>query len=179
MPILPIVIFPDPRLRRKCAPVNEVNASIRKLAADMVETMYDAPGIGLAAPQVGKVIRMFVMDTTEAEDDPPSSEVLINPEIVSMAEEKDVREEGCLSLPGHFGDVTRPVTVQVKYTGLDEREHLRTFDGVQAVCVQHELDHLNGKLFIDHLSLVKRTMISKKMRKQKKEQLKSRKSANE
>ena len=178
MSVLPILIFPDARLRRKCAPVKEVNSSVRRLADDMIETMYAAPGIGLAAPQVGKLIRLFVMDRTEGEEDDPVSEVLINPEVISVSDETVTREEGCLSLPGHFEDITRPAGVRVKYTGLDECEHVQTFEGVQAVCAQHEIDHLNGKLFIDHLSLVKRSIISRKMRKQKKELLKNEKSGN-
>ena len=178
MSVLPILIFPDTRLRRKCAPVNEVNSSVRRLADNMIETMYAAPGIGLAAPQVGRLIRLFVMDRTESEEDDPVSEVLINPEVLTLSDESIVREEGCLSLPGHFEDVTRPAEVRVKYTGLDGCEHVQTFEGVQAVCVQHEIDHLDGKLFIDHLSLVKRSIISRKMRKQKKELLKNEKSGN-
>ncbi len=178
MSVLPILIFPDTRLRRKCASVNEVNSSVRRLADNMIETMYAAPGIGLAAPQVGRLIRLFVMDRTESEEDEQVSEVLINPEVLALSDETIVREEGCLSLPGHFEDVTRPAEVRVKYTGLDRREHVQTFEGVQAVCVQHEIDHLDGKLFIDHLSLVKRSIISRKMRKQKKELLKNEKSGN-
>ena len=167
MAVLPILLHPDPRLRRKCQPVSAIDSTICKLADDMVETMYAAPGIGLAAPQVGRSVRLFVMDRTQEDDETPTVEVLINPELVRVSETLSTHEEGCLSIPEHFEEVTRPAEACVRYTALDGSVRECDFDGVQAICVQHEIDHLNGRLFIDYLSAIKRSIITRKMRKLK------------
>ena len=142
---------------------------IRRLADDMLETMYDAPGIGLAAPQVGVADRLLVMDCVKDPEATPEPMVLINPEIVETSEETGVYEEGCLSIPEQYADVERPVAVTVKWLGLDGQTRNEHFDGLWATCVQHEIDHLNGKLFIDHLKPLRRQMITRKMVKFKRE----------
>jgi peptide deformylase len=168
MAIRPILIHPDPRLRKAAEPVVEVDDALRKLAGDMLATMYDAPGIGLAAVQVGVMKRVFVMDCA-GKDEPPAPEVVINPEILSLSEEEAASEEGCLSIPEVYGDVTRPVRVRLRWMDLDGNMQEREFDERPATCVQHELDHLKGRLFIDYLSPVRRSMITAKMKKLKKE----------
>ena len=170
MSIRPILIHPDPRLKKLCAPVATVTPEIGKLAEDMLETMYDAPGVGLAAPQVGVLQRLFVMDCVKEEGESPRPMVLINPEIISVSDTVNTYEEGCLSIPDHHADVTRPAEVVMRWTGLDGKTHEDAFDGLWATCAQHELDHLNGKLFIDHLGAIKRGMITRKMQKLKREQ---------
>ncbi len=169
MTLRPILIHPDPRLKKTCAPVDAVTPEIERLAADMLETMYGAPGVGLAAPQVGVLKRVFVMDCVKEEDTPPRPLVLINPEIVSYSDEMNTYEEGCLSIPEHYGEVTRPARVTMRWMGLDGTTHEEEFAGLWATCAQHELDHLNGKLFIDHLGVIKRQMITRKMAKLKRE----------
>ncbi|WP_084861880.1 peptide deformylase [Salibaculum halophilum] len=169
MTLRPILIHPDPRLKKVATPVAEVTDEVRRLADDMLETMYDAPGIGLAAPQVGVADRLLVMDCVKDPEATPEPMVLINPEIVETSEETGVYEEGCLSIPEHYADVERPVAVTVKWLGLDGRTHSEHFDGLWATCVQHEIDHLNGKLFIDHLKPLRRQMITRKMVKFKRE----------
>jgi len=167
-----IILHPDPRLKRKCAPVEDVSAKIGNLADDMLETMYDAPGIGLAAPQIGVDARLLVMDCAAREDDDESlsdPRVLINPEITWSSEATNVYEEGCLSIPEIFADVTRPEVVRVSYLDQSGKAQEDEYEGLWATCVQHEIDHLDGKLFIDYLSAVKRTMITNKMKKLKKE----------
>lgn len=168
MTIRPILIHPDPRLRREAEPVGRVDDEIRKLGADMLETMYDAPGIGLAAVQVGVMKRVFVMDcpAKEGERDPL---VMVDPEILWLSEDEAPSEEGCLSIPEIFADVTRPLEVTLRWTDLENAIREHRFDARAATCVQHEMDHLAGKLFIDYLSPVKRTMITSKMKKLKKE----------
>jgi peptide deformylase len=165
--IRPILIHPDPRLKKPCDPVTEITEDLKRLAADMLETMYDAPGVGLAAPQVGVTRRMLVMDCVK--DGPPEPMVLINPVRVWASEDVSTYEEGCLSIPEQYADVTRPAVVTVRWTGLDGAEHERTFEKLWATCVQHEMDHLDGKLFIDYLSLMKRQMITRKMEKLKRD----------
>jgi len=168
MSLLPILLHPDPRLKKLCVPVQSVDAETRKLADSMIETMYDAPGVGLAAPQVASDARIFVMDCTDSEfDNQPL--VLINPEIISVSEELNTYSEGCLSLPDLFEDVERPKQVRMSFLDIDGKQHDELFDGLWATCAQHELDHLNGVLFIDHLSRMKRSMMTKKMVKLKKE----------
>jgi len=164
-----ILLHPDPRLKRMCDPVPEVTEAVAKLAEDMLETMYAAPGVGLAAPQIGITKRLLVMDCADKEEEDARPMVLINPEVTWSSEATNTYEEGCLSIPDFYGDVTRPKSVRVAY--LDEHGHQREelFDDLWATCVQHEIDHLNGKLFIDYLSLVKRQMITTKMKKIKKE----------
>lgn len=165
----PILIHPDPRLKKVCAPVSDVSDELRALAEDMLETMYHAPGIGLAAPQVGVMDRLLVMDCVKEENETPRPMVLINPEVVASSDEKNVYEEGCLSIPEQFAEVTRPKLVDVRWMDLDGNEQQETFDGLWATCVQHEIDHLNGKLFIDYLGPMKRQMITRRMQKLKRE----------
>lgn len=169
MSIRPILIHPDPRLKKRCPPVAEITPEIGKLAEDMLETMYDAPGVGLAAPQVGVLSRLFVMDCVKEEGESPRPMVLVNPEIIAASEETNTYEEGCLSIPEQYGEVTRPKRVTMRWLGLDGKPHQEEFDGLWATCAQHELDHLNGKLFIDHLGAIKRSMITRKMVKLKRE----------
>ena len=168
MAVRDIVIHPDPRLKKVCTPVEEVDERIRKLADDMLETMYAAPGIGLAAPQIGITRRLIVMDCA-GKDEPPRPHVLVNPEIVWSSEETNVHEEGCLSIPGEYADVERPAEVRVCYLDREGQEQERHFTGLEATCVQHEIDHINGRLFIDYLSPVRRRLITEKMKKLKRE----------
>ncbi|HTO83885.1 MAG TPA: peptide deformylase [Methylomirabilota bacterium] len=164
---LDIIIAPDPRLKVTCAPVAKVDASIRKLMDDMLETMYAAPGIGLAAPQVGVAKRIIVVDVAR-QDEPPQPYRMANPEIVWVSEDDIAYNEGCLSLPEHYADVTRPRAVRVRY--LDHENEIRELEaeGLLATCVQHEMDHLDGILFVDHISALKRNMILRKLVKAKK-----------
>jgi len=169
MSIRPILIHPDPRLKKLCDPVSAVTSDIGKLAEDMLETMYDAPGVGLAAPQVGITKRIFVMDCVKEDGEAPRPMVLINPEIIATSEETNTYEEGCLSIPEQYAEVTRPKLVTMRWLGLDGKTNEDEFDGLWATCAQHELDHLDGKLFIDHLGAIKRQMITRKMVKYKRE----------
>jgi peptide deformylase len=168
MAIRPILIHPDPRLRKVAAPVEAVDEAVRALAADMLATMYDAPGIGLAATQLGIMRRIFVMDCS-AEGEPAEPMVFLNPEVLWSSEETVTAEEGCLSIPDVFDDVTRPARVRLRWLGLDSETHEAEFEGRRAVCVQHEIDHLKGRLFVDYLGSVKRTMITSRMKKLKRE----------
>ena len=165
MALLPVRLLPDPVLRRKAAPVEAVDDEVRELLEDMLETMYDAPGVGLAAPQVGVSKRVVVMDCGEDEEEPRPIR-MVNPEITWRSEEMVTREEGCLSIPDHHGDVSRPGEVTVRYLDENGKEREMTADGLLATCVQHEIDHLDGVLFIDHLSRLKREMITRKMTKE-------------
>ena len=169
MSIRSILIHPDPRLKTVADPVTEVTDKIRRQADDMLETMYDAPGIGLAAPQVGVMNRLLVMDCIKDPEEKPQPMVLMNPEIVASSDEKNVYEEGCLSIPEQYAEVERPAEVTVRWLGLDGDTHEQAFDGLWATCVQHEIDHLNGVLFIDYLKPLKRQMITRKMQKLKRE----------
>jgi peptide deformylase len=172
MSLLPIIEVPDPRLRLISTPVEAVDDALRDLIADMFDTMYDAPGIGLAAIQVGVPKRVIVMDLQEEEDEEGkpirAPRVFINPEILDPADEHSVYTEGCLSIPEQFADVERPARCRV--TWLDEQgaAHDETFEGLLATCIQHEMDHLEGIVFIDHLSRLKRDMILKKLAKARK-----------
>lgn len=168
MTIRPILVLPDPRLRKAAGPVETIDDELRGLAADMLDTMYEAPGVGLAATQLGVMKRLFVMDCA-GKDEEPRPKVLINPEILWRSEDEVVSEEGCLSIPEIYDNVSRPARVRARWLGLDGLAHEAEFEGREAVCVQHEFDHLEGRLFIDYLSAVKRTMIVAKMRKQKRE----------
>lgn len=170
MTIRPILIHPDPRLKKVCTPVATVSAEIGRLAEDMLATMYDAPGVGLAAPQVGVTQRLFVMDCVKDKDAAPRPLVLINPELTWTSETMNVYEEGCLSIPEQYANVERPERVRMRWTGLDGKPQEEEFDGLWATCAQHELDHLNGKLFIDHIGPLRRQMITRKMVKLKREQ---------
>jgi len=162
-----ILIHPDPRLKKLCEPVTDITDDIRRLAADMLQTMYDAPGVGLAAPQVGVTKRLLVMDCIK--EGTPEPMVMINPVVIWGSEDRTVYEEGCLSIPDQYAEVKRPAMVQVRWTGLDGAVQERQFAGIWATCVQHEIDHLDGKLFIDYLGPLKRQMITRKMEKLKRE----------
>lgn len=169
MALLDILIHPDPRLKKVCPPVAEITDDLRRLADDMMATMYAAPGIGLAAPQVGEMRRLIVMDCVKDETQPPRPLALFNPEVVWSSEEENVYEEGCLSIPEQYAEVTRPAEVVVQWMDPDGAAQEERFGGLWATCVQHEIDHLNGKLFIDYLKPLKRQMITRKMVKLKRE----------
>ena len=169
MAIRPILLHPDPRLKKVCDPVDTVDTGLRSLIDDMFETMYDAPGIGLAAPQVGILSRILVMDCAKGEEEEPAPIAMINPQVLWASDELNVHEEGCLSIPEEFNDVERPSQVKVSYLDLDGVLQSLDCDGLLATCVQHEIDHLDGKLFIDYLGPMKRQMITGRMKKRKKE----------
>jgi len=163
---MPIITAPDPRLKRKCKPVAKVDERVRKLMADMLETMYDSSGIGLSAPQVGALERIVVVDCArEGEKRQPVK--IANPEIVWESDETVVCSEGCLSLPEQYADVERPVAIRLRY--LDEQNEIRELEakGLLATCIQHEIDHLDGVLFVDHISALKRGIILRKLAKTK------------
>lgn len=162
MALLPILRFPDPRLRKVAAPVTNVDDSIRRLAADMAETMYEAPGIGLAATQVDVHKQLIVIDVSETKD---QLLVLVNPELIS-GEGEQIGEEGCLSVPGIYDKVERAERVSVRFLDLQGRPQTLAAEGLLAVCIQHEMDHLQGKVFVDHLSQLKQTRIKSKLAKQ-------------
>ncbi|MBF9034851.1 peptide deformylase [Rhodobacterales bacterium HKCCE2091] len=165
----PILIHPDPRLKKPAPPVTEITDELRALSKDMLETMYAAPGIGLAAPQIGVSARLIVLDCIKDEDATPRPLVMLNPEIRAVSDERSVYEEGCLSIPDIYAEVERPAEATVRWTDADGKEHEETFDGLWATCVQHEIDHLDGKLFIDYLTPMKRQIITRKMVKLKKD----------
>jgi peptide deformylase len=173
MALLQILEFPDPRLRIRAQPVTQVDASLRELVDDMFETMYAAPGIGLAATQVNVAKRLLVLDISEKRDQPL---VLINPDIVAR-EGVEETEEGCLSVPGVYDKVTRAEKIRVRALDRDGKPLDFAADGLLAVCIQHEIDHLDGKLFVDYLSELKRTRIRKKLEKERKERPGSARSA--
>ncbi|MGE4327813.1 MAG: peptide deformylase [Pseudodonghicola sp.] len=164
-----IIIHPDPRLKKVCAPVADLTDDLRKLADDMLETMYDAPGVGLAAPQVGVLDRLIVLDCVKDKGDAPHPLIMFNPKVIASSDELNTYEEGCLSIPEQYAEVTRPKVVDVTWIDRDGKERKETFDGLWATCVQHEIDHLNGKLFIDYLGPMKRQMITRKMQKLKRD----------
>ncbi|MCO4316913.1 peptide deformylase [Phyllobacterium sp. 21LDTY02-6] len=164
MSIKPLIILPDPLLRQTSKPVEHFDADLRKFSQDMLDTMYDAPGIGLAAIQVGVPLRMLVIDLAK-EDEPKAPQIFINPEVLSSSDERNVYEEGCLSIPDYYAEVERPKQVRVSYLDLDGKKHEVEADDLLATCLQHEMDHLNGVLFIDHISRLKREMVVKKFRK--------------
>ncbi len=166
MAILNILEFPDPRLRKKAVPVVDVDDDLRKLIEDMLETMYAAPGIGLAATQVDVHKRLLVSDISPEKNDPY---VMINPEILEM-DGAAVTEEGCLSVPGYFEEVERAEYIRVRYLDRDGNQVEEDAEGLRAVCIQHEVDHLNGKLFVDYLSEAKRQRIRKKLMKDRRQQ---------
>ncbi|MER8385007.1 peptide deformylase [Mesorhizobium sp. M1428] len=164
MSIKPLIILPDPVLRQVSKPVERVDGNLRKLAGDMLDTMYDAPGIGLAAIQVGEPWRMLVIDLAK-EDETPAPHVFINPEVLESSDQRSVYEEGCLSIPDYYAEVERPAAVRVKYLDRDGKLQEIEAEGLMATCLQHEIDHLNGVLFIDHISKLKRDMVVKKFKK--------------
>lgn len=164
MALRPILQIPDPRLRQVTEPVAAINDELQVLIDDMFETMYDAPGIGLAAPQIGVMKRVVVMDCADKEDKPEPT-VMINPELLWQSDELSVHEEGCLSIPEYYEEVERPAACQVRFLDRHgETVEMKT-DGLLATCIQHEIDHLDGKLFIDYLSRLKRERVTKKFTK--------------
>jgi peptide deformylase len=167
MALLPIIVAPDPRLKQRCAPVERVDATLRQLMDDMLETMYEAPGVGLAAPQVDVLKRIIVVDIAK-KDEPKQPYRMSNPELIWVSDEDATYDEGCLSLPEHYAEVARPAQCKVRY--LDHENEMRELeaDGLLATCVQHEMDHLDGILFVDHISALKRNMILRKLLKTKK-----------
>ena len=169
MSVRPILLHPDPRLKKVCPRIDAVTPDLRKLAEDMLETMYQAPGVGLAAPQVGVLSRVFVMDCVKDPDQAPQPMVLINPEVVWASDAQTRYEEGCLSIPEQFAEIERPAEVRMRWTDLDGETREQLFSGLWATCAQHELDHLDGKLFIDYLGPIKRQMITRKMQKLKRD----------
>jgi len=168
MAIRTILTAPDPRLKKKSRPVGSVDAEVRRLMDDMLETMYEAPGIGLAAPQLGELKRVIVLDI-DREDVKTGPLFMANPEIVEASDEDATYEEGCLSVPEHYSDVARPAKVTVRYLDRDGATREMACEGLLSTCVQHEIDHLDGILFIDHISSLKRNMILRKLLKARKE----------
>ncbi|MEO1678919.1 MAG: peptide deformylase [Pseudomonadota bacterium] len=169
MSIKPILLHPDPRLKTVCDPVVDISDTLRTLADDMLATMYEAPGIGLAAPQVGQTMRLIVADCVKDPDEEPRPLVMFNPEVVAAADTRSTYEEGCLSIPEIYAEVERPAEVTVRWLDRDGAEQQEDFEGLWATCIQHEIDHLNGVLFIDYLKPLKRQMITRKMVKLKRE----------
>ena len=167
MALLPILVAPDPALKKISAPVKQVDAGVRKLMDDMLETMYQAPGIGLAAPQVGVLKRIIVLDLAREGEEPQPLRIA-NPEIVWVSDDDATYNEGCLSVPEHYADVVRPGACRVKYLDQDNKQQEIAAEGLLATCLQHEIDHLDGVLFIDHLTALKRNMILRKLLKAKK-----------
>jgi peptide deformylase len=167
MALLPILVAPDPRLKQTSTPVKQVDDEVRRLMDDMLETMYQAPGIGLAAPQVGQLKRVIVLDLAR-EDEEPQPLRLANPEIVWVSDDDATYNEGCLSVPEHYADVVRPAACRVKYLDYNNKPQEIEADGLLATCLQHEIDHLDGVLFIDHLTSLKRNIILRKLLKTKK-----------
>lgn len=170
MTIKPLIILPDPLLRQASKPIEQIDTEIQRLADDMLETMYDAPGIGLAAIQIAQPLRLITMDIAKRDKDgeeevKPRPRVFINPEIVSASEELSVYEEGCLSIPEYYEEVERPARVRVRFLDLDGKVHEEDAEGLYATCIQHEIDHLNGVLFVDYLSKLKRDRVMKKFTK--------------
>ncbi|MEK9848987.1 MAG: peptide deformylase [Candidatus Puniceispirillum sp.] len=161
--LIPIITVPDPILRQVASPVGEITDGIRQLLDDMAATMYDAPGIGLAAPQINISKRLIVMDC--GKDDTPELFKMVNPEIVGRSDARAILEEGCLSIPDHTADVERPAEVEIRYLDEDGIDRSLSASGLLAACVQHEIDHLNGVLFIDHISRLKRDMILRRVMK--------------
>jgi peptide deformylase len=168
MAIRPILTIPDPILRQTAEPIERVDADLRRLMEEMLATMYDAPGIGLAAPQIGELKRVIVLDI-DREDVKTGPIVLANPEIIEASDEDATYEEGCLSVPEHYSDVARPARVKVRYLDREGATQEMACEGLLATCVQHEIDHLDGILFIDHISSLKRNMILRKLLKARKE----------
>jgi peptide deformylase len=167
MALRPILVLPDPQLRQRCSPVAKVDDRVRALMDDMLETMYDAPGIGLAAIQIGVLERVVVIDIAKRQDETASADPMffVNPEIVWASDELSVYEEGCLSIPEFYEEVERPAKVRVKYLDRDGKACEIEADDLLATCLQHEIDHLNGVLFIDHISRLKRERVVKKFSK--------------
>ena len=164
MAVRDILILPDKRLRLLSKPVAKIDAATKQLVEDMFDTMYDAPGIGLAAIQIGEPRRIVTMDLAK-KDEPKQPQVFINPELISKSGDKNTHEEGCLSIPEYYEEVERPAAVRFRYLDLDGKQHEVDVDGLLATCIQHEIDHLDGVLFIDHISKLKRDRVIKKFTK--------------
>lgn len=170
MAFLPIIVAPDPRLKQKSAPVETITPEILRLIDDMFDTMYEAGGIGLAAVQVGVHLRILVVDVEQREEDGRVKPlVFINPEILSDSEEENIYREGCLSFPGQYSEVTRPQSIRLRYLTREGKSEEIEATGLLATCLQHEIDHLNGVVFVDHLSSVKRDIILRRLKKLKRE----------
>ena len=169
MPIRTILIHPEPKLRKVSSEVKDLSDRLINLADDMLQTMYDAPGIGLAAPQIGLLVRLIVIDCNKEDELIQHPIQMFNPEIIEASDEKNIQEEGCLSIPNQFGEVERPSKITVRWIDRDGNEKQESFDGLWATCIQHEIDHLDGKLFIDYLSPLRRQLITRKMKKFKRE----------
>jgi peptide deformylase len=168
MALRDIIILPDTQLRLVSKPIEKVTPEIRQLADDMFQTMYDAPGIGLAAIQVAQPLRLITMDLAKRDEEgetKPQPRVFINPEIIGQSDELSVYEEGCLSIPEYYEEVERPAKVRVRFMDIDGKVHEEDAEGLYATCIQHEIDHLNGVLFIDYLSKLKRDRVLKKFTK--------------
>jgi peptide deformylase len=165
MALLDILSIPDPILRQKSLPVTSFNKELRAFADEMLASMYAAPGIGLAAVQVGVLKRMLVIDLAKRDESPPNPQIYLNPEITWSSEERSIYEEGCLSIPEFYEDVTRPANVRVRYLDIDGKQKEVEATGLLATCLQHEIDHLNGVLFIDYISKLKRDRVLKKFTK--------------
>ena len=165
MAVLPIIIAPDPRLKKKCTPIEQVDDDIATLMADMLETMYLAPGIGLAAPQIGVTKQVIVVDTSSKDEDPAPIK-MANPTILLASEELWTYEEGCLSLPDHYAEVERPAKIKVGYLDENNAQQELEAEELLAICIQHELHHLRGVLFIDHLPPLKQKMVKRRLAKQ-------------
>ena len=172
MALLPIITAPDPRLKTVASRIDAADDDIRRLMDDMLETMYAAPGVGLAAPQVGISQRVIVVDVARTGDAPEPMQ-MANPEIIEASSERSTVEEGCLSLPEHFAEVKRPERVRIRYLDRENEIRERDMDGFLATCIQHEMDHLDGILFVDHISGLKRGMIMRKLTKLKKQDVKA------
>jgi peptide deformylase len=166
MALLPIVKAPDPILKKKCYPVDAVDDDIRRLMDDMLETMYAAPGVGLAAPQVAVHKRVIVVDVSPSGERNPM--FIANPELIDLSDETNVHEEGCLSFPDQYAEVVRPERIRLRFIDYENEIREIDADGLLATCIQHEMDHLDGVLFVDHISMLKRNMILRKMTKLKK-----------
>ena len=169
MPIRTILIHPESKLRKVSLEVKDLSGRLINLADDMLQTMYDAPGIGLAAPQIGLLVRLIVIDCNKEDELIQHPIQMFNPEIMETSDEKNTQEEGCLSIPNQFGEVERPSKITVRWIDRDGNEKQESFDGLWATCIQHEIDHLDGKLFIDYLSPLRRQLITRKMKKLKRE----------
>ncbi|POR53227.1 peptide deformylase [Bosea psychrotolerans] len=165
MAIRPLVILPDSVLRQVSAPVDTITPEIKSLAADMLETMYDAPGIGLAAIQIGVPKRIVTIDLSKSDEAEKAPMVFVNPEVIWTSEETNVHEEGCLSIPEYYEEVERPASIKLRYMDLDGKSQEIAAEGLLATCLQHEVDHLNGVLFIDYLSRLKRERVTKRFAK--------------
>jgi peptide deformylase len=168
MALKEIITIPDPVLRENCSPIEDITPELKTLMQDMLETMYDAPGVGLAAPQINIPIRLIVMDAAQKEDDEKEPIIMINPKILSSSDEFSLYEEGCLSIPEYFAEIERPAIVKVGYRDEEGKEQERECEGLLATVVQHEIDHLDGVLFIDYLSKLRRDRVIKKFAKAKK-----------